>query len=103
MVSIKRILHRIEESLEDLNQKRSFPIYIALGFCLYDENVDFKERIRIADERMYTQKSERSYVYRLAKKIALIKDPDNLRELLSQIQSSMPTEDTPLSPVDSTL
>lgn len=30
MISIERIIHRIEESLESLNQKRNFPIHIAL-------------------------------------------------------------------------
>ena len=106
IVSIERILHRIEVSLEELNKKRPFPIYVALGFCLYDENQSFEDRLHLADERMYSQKNEKSYIYRLAKKIELIKDPESLKELLSHIQHTIPevieredqkTSDSPIS------
>jgi diguanylate cyclase (GGDEF)-like protein len=90
IVAIERILSRVEDSLEKLNKKRAFPVQVALGFCLYDENQSFNERLEIADERMYTGKNEKSYIYRLAKKIESIKDPENLKELLTQIQKSIP-------------
>lgn len=56
-----------------------------MGYCLYDATKSFIERVNLADEQMYAQKSESSQIYRLARKIASIKDADIFNELLMQI------------------
>ena len=50
---------------------------------------------------MFDQKDERGHIYRLAKKIASIQDPESLNELLAQIIKKVPSEQI-LSSLDAT-
>ncbi|EKE29880.1 MAG: hypothetical protein ACD_2C00081G0002 [uncultured bacterium (gcode 4)] len=82
---IEKIMARINKSLEMLNEKRAFPIHVSMGYGAYEEGKPLIDRINMADEQMYKQKSENSQIYRLARKIASIKDPWIFNELLVQI------------------
>jgi diguanylate cyclase (GGDEF)-like protein len=90
---IEKIIARINKSLDVLNEKRAFPIHISMWYCIYDESKSFIERINYADEHMYKQKSENSQIYRLARKIASIKDPNIFNELLVQIVKNASSSD----------
>jgi len=90
MVSIERIIERIEHSLAIINGHRSFPIYVTIGYCLYTSNLTFEQRVKIADEQMYKQKWDSSTIYRISQKIANIKNPKSLDQLLIQIIQGYP-------------
>lgn len=76
-----------------MNEKKAFPTHVSMGYCLYDAEKSFIERVNLADEQMYAQKNENSQIYRLARKIASIKNADIFNELLMQIvkNTSSPT------------
>ena len=94
LLAIEKIISRIHALIDTMNEKRTFPVAVSIGYCLYDDGAkNFLERVKIADENMYAQKGEKSHVYRLSKKISLIKDPEHLKELLSQIQSTLATKE----------
>ncbi|EKE27488.1 MAG: diguanylate cyclase and metal dependent phosphohydrolase [uncultured bacterium (gcode 4)] len=82
---LEKIVARINKSLEALNEKRAFPIHVSMGYSIFDGSKSFIDRINEADDHMYKQKNENSQIYRLARKIASIKDPSIFNELLIQI------------------
>lgn len=89
MVAVERIITRINNLIEILNEKSPFPIGVSIWYCLYDGNKSFQERAEIADTQMYSKKDERGNISRLAKKISLIQNPDDLQALLGQIQNNL--------------
>jgi len=89
MLAIEKIIERVHALMDIRNEKSKYPVDVSIGYCLYDAGKTFAERVKIADEQMYSQKTERSHVYRLAKKISLIQDPENLKELMDQIQKTL--------------
>ncbi len=89
---IQNIIERINKKLFVFNSWHHFIISLSVWYCVSDWKLEFKERMSIADVHMYNQKNQNSQLYRLAKKITDIRDPEIYESLLKHIIANAPSK-----------